>query len=99
MNRSRFEPLLLDTSTGRLFLLLRAPRNASRCVLFVPPFGEEMNKCRRQVTETAEALILAGYAVLTFDLIGTGDSSGEFTDAKWDAWRSDVASADRKSVV
>lgn len=93
MSRSRLEPFFLDTPAGRLFLLLRAPPDADRCVLFVPPFGEEMNKCRRQVTETAELLVLAGYAVLLPDLFGTGDSAGEFHEATWNTWRHNIVSA------
>lgn len=66
---------------------------ADRCVLFVPPFGEEMNKCRRQVTETADLLVDAGYAVLSLDLFGTGDSEGDFQEATWALWRDNVVSA------
>ena len=72
---------------------MRAPHGAKRCVLFVPPFGEEMNKCRRQVTETAERLVAVGYATLIVDLFGTGDSEGEFADASTEAWQSDIGAA------
>lgn len=93
MNRSRLEPFFLDTAAGTLSLLLRSPSSAKRCVLFVPPFAEEMNKCRRQIVETALLLVDAGYAVLCFDLFGTGDSEGEFHDATWAIWRENVTSA------
>ncbi len=93
MNDSRLEPFFLDGSAGRIFLLLRAPANASRCVLFVPAFAEEMNKSRCQVTDTAKALIESGYAVLLVDLYGTGDSQGEFSDATWDIWRENIEEA------
>lgn len=49
-----------------------------------------MNKCRRQVTLTAQALGRHGVAALSVDLSGTGDSDGEFRDASWGAWKSDV---------
>ena len=62
-------------------------------MLFVPPFGEEMNKCRRQVTETAKALMAGGCASLVVDLYGTGDSNGEFAEASWPAWKADIVSA------
>lgn len=93
MSRSRLEPFFLETAAGRLFLLLRAPAKAERCVLFVPPFGEEMNKCRRQFTETAQILVAHGYAVLLLDLFGTGDSEGDFANATWGRWKADVAAA------
>lgn len=34
-----------------------------------------------------------GYASLIFDLRGTGDSSGDFDESDWDAWKRDVAVA------
>lgn len=49
-----------------------------------------MNKSRRQVTETAEALVARGRAVLIIDLFGTGDSGGEFTDATLQTWQADI---------
>lgn len=59
-------------------------------ILIVPPFAEEMNKCRRQMALTARRLARAGIAVLIPDLTGTGDSSGDFGDASWDLWRADL---------
>lgn len=93
MTRSRLEPLFLESSAGRIFLLLRAPTEVKRCVLFVPPFGEEMNKCRPQITKTAQALVAGGCAVLVIDLFGTGDSDGDFAEATWCSWKSDVIAA------
>jgi hypothetical protein len=44
---------------GPIFVLLREPPDASRgCVIVVPPFAEEMNKCRRMVTEVAVGLAI-----------------------------------------
>lgn len=93
MTTDRFEPFFIDSAAGRIFALLRAPAEADQCVLFVPPFGEEMNKCRRQFTETTADLVARGYAVLLIDLYGTGDSEGEFSDASWSAWKKNVAAA------
>lgn len=93
MTQGRLEPLFLESSAGRIFLILRVPEAAQHCVLFVPPFGEEMNKSRRQVTETAQSLVAKGFAVIVFDLLGTGDSQGDFADATWEAWKTNVASA------
>jgi exosortase A-associated hydrolase 2 len=83
----------MESIAGRIFLLLRAPEKANRCVLVVPAFGEEMNKSRRQITETAHALVERGFAVLLVDLFGTGDSEGSFAEASWEIWKSDVATA------
>jgi exosortase A-associated hydrolase 2 len=60
-------------------------------VLYVHPFGEEMNKSRRMAALQARALAAAGFAVLQIDLFGCGDSAGDFAEASWEAWRDDVA--------
>ncbi|MHB1248585.1 MAG: hydrolase 2, exosortase A system-associated [Polaromonas sp.] len=60
-------------------------------VLYIHPFAEEMNKARRMAALQARALAQAGYAVLQIDLGGCGDSSGDFGDATWQGWVSDVA--------
>ena len=90
MSRSRLEPFFIESSAGRIFATLRAPSGAKHCAVFVPPFGEEMNKCRSQVTKTAQALVTAGYAVLVVDLFGTGDSAGDFEAATWHGWKQDI---------
>lgn len=67
-----------------------APRGL---VLYVHPFAEEMNKSRRMAALQSRALAHAGYAVLQLDLLGCGDSSGDFADARWQAWVNDVVQA------
>ncbi len=90
----RVSPKFLDGASGRLFTLYFAPTTPIRgAILYLPPFAEEMNRCRALVSAQARALANRGYAVMLLDLYGTGDSGGELTDATWDAWRSDVVSA------
>jgi uncharacterized protein len=60
-------------------------------ILYLHPFAEEMNKSRRMAAIQARVLANAGYSVLQIDLLGCGDSSGDFGDATWDAWIQDVA--------
>jgi exosortase A-associated hydrolase 2 len=43
------------------------------------------------VTESALDLCSAGYAVLVPDLYGTGDSGGDFGEARWSLWEDDLA--------
>ncbi|MHB8947780.1 MAG: hydrolase 2, exosortase A system-associated [Rhodoferax sp.] len=64
-------------------------------VLYIHPFAEEMNKSRRMAALQARALAQAGYAVLQIDLLGCGDSSGDFGDATWQSWVSDVVRGSR----
>jgi len=62
-------------------------------VVYIHPFAEEMNKSRRMAAIQARALSQAGYAVLQIDLLGCGDSSGDFSDATWRDWVRDVVEA------
>lgn len=62
-------------------------------VLYLHPFAEELNTTRRVVAQQARAMALAGYAVLQVDLLGCGDSSGDFADATWEAWQADALRA------
>ncbi len=64
-----------------------APRGR---VLFCHPFAEELNTTRRTVARQARALAEAGFAVMQIDLLGCGDSSGDFGDATWPIWLDDL---------
>ncbi len=64
-------------------------------ILYVHPFAEELNKTRRMAALQSRALAAAGYAVLQIDLLGCGDSSGDFGDAAWDDWVKDIVEAGR----
>ncbi len=59
-------------------------------ILLLPPFAEEMNKSRRMTALAARAFAAAGFEVLAMDLLGCGDSSGDFGDATWAEWQADV---------
>ena len=62
-------------------------------VLYVHPWAEEMNKSRRMAALASRALAEAGHAVLQVDLLGCGDSSGDFGEATWEAWVDDLHDA------
>lgn len=62
-------------------------------VIYIHPFAEEMNKARRMAALQARALSRAGFSVLQIDLLGCGDSSGDFGDATWQSWVNDVVHA------
>jgi exosortase A-associated hydrolase 2 len=66
---------------------------ARAVVVYAHPFGDEMNKARRMVALQARRLAEAGCAVLLPDLLGCGDSAGEFADATWQDWLHDVDDA------
>lgn len=80
---------------GQRLCVWREPDDRPPSALFVHvhAFAEEMNKSRRMVAMQARALAAEGHAVLCFDLLGCGDSAGDFGDASWDAWVEDVVAA------
>lgn len=79
----------------RLYLLHLPPAEVSvrAAVLYVHPWAEEMNKSRRMASLASRMLAESGCAVLQADMLGCGDSSGEFSDASWDDWLNDVVEA------
>lgn len=91
------EAFFLPADSGQRFCLFHPARGdvTRGLLLYIHPFAEEMNKARRMAALQARALAGAGYAVLQIDLHGCGDSSGDFGDATWPGWVSDVASAAR----
>jgi exosortase A-associated hydrolase 2 len=86
-----------EPASGERFCLFHPARGDVQrgCVVYVHPFAEEMNKSRRMAALQARALADAGFAVLQIDLHGCGDSTGDFSDASWDAWVCDVVLAAR----
>jgi exosortase A-associated hydrolase 2 len=83
--------VFIEGSRGKLFCTLRLPNGEpSHAVMVVPAFGDEMNKTRRMITETAKRLNESQVAVLIPDLFGTGDSEGNFADADWNGWIEDL---------
>lgn len=77
---------------GHRFCIFHPPKRAIAhgAVLYVHPFAEEMNKSRRMAALFSRALTDAGYGVLQLDMLGCGDSSGDFGDASWHAWKADI---------
>lgn len=79
----------------RLYLHHSPPpgTQAKAALLYAHPWAEEMNKSRRMAALASRALADAGHAVLQVDLLGCGDSSGDFADATWEAWLDDLQQA------
>lgn len=89
------EAFFLPAQSGQRFCLFHRAcgQTTYGLVLYVHPFAEEMNKARRMAALQSRALAQAGYAVLQMDLLGCGDSSGDFGDAAWQDWVGDVVHA------
>jgi exosortase A-associated hydrolase 2 len=90
------EVFYLKGSQGSLFSIyypaarVRRPRLG---LVYTPPFAEEMNRARRMAALQARRLADLGVDVLLLDPFGTGDSAGDFSDARWETWRDDVGRA------
>ena len=54
-----------------------------------------MNRCRSMLALQAQAWADVGYGSLLLDLHGTGDSAGEYGDARWQHWLDDIHLATR----
>lgn len=91
----RLTPFFLDGPAGPVFALYHRPVADAHHgdVLFCPPFAEELNRSRRMVTLLGQALARRGHGLLVLDPYGTGDSGGEFVDARWETWCGDVEAA------
>jgi exosortase A-associated hydrolase 2 len=90
------EPFFLEAEAGSRFCLFHRPVGECRgALVYIHPFGEEMNRSRRMAALAARALASQGIGVLQIDLHGCGDSSGEFADARWASWKADIALASR----
>ncbi|NND68268.1 MAG: hydrolase 2, exosortase A system-associated, partial [Halioglobus sp.] len=59
-------------------------------VVFVPPFVEEMNRCRALVAQQARAFAQQGYLCTLVDFFGTGDCDGDLADATLAHWRGNL---------
>lgn len=89
-------PFFLDTPDGRLFAVYHEPLGGIPLrgnVLIVPPFNEEMNRCRSMVTLQAQAYARIGLGTLVVDLFGTGESDGQYGDARWSIWIENIRAA------
>jgi exosortase A-associated hydrolase 2 len=95
MSREAFFLPMAEGRRGQRFCMFHPSASASSRggVVYVHAFAEEMNKSRRMAALQARAFADSGYAVLQIDLLGCGDSSGDFGDATWHDWVDDVVEA------
>jgi hydrolase, ortholog 2, exosortase system type 1 associated len=84
------QPFFLDSAQGKRFHVLHASPTPRMTWLYIPPFGEEMNKSRRMITLLGQALVQCDQALLIPDLAGCGDSAGELREVTQDTWVQDI---------
>lgn len=73
-----------------LFIRTEIATNASRMVLLLPPFAEEMNKSRHLLSQLMLQLKQQGISSILPDHYGTGDSEGDLGQASVELWRNDL---------
>lgn len=77
-------------TAGHLFIRTEIAANASRMVLILPPFAEEMNKSRHLLSQLMLQLKQQGISSILPDHYGTGDSEGDLDQASVELWRNDL---------
>lgn len=83
----------LNSNEGKLFAIYFTPTNNNHPnsnVIIVPPFAEEMNKSRKAISEFSRICTTMNVGVLMIDFIGTGESEGDFKDARWWIWKKNI---------
>lgn len=88
-------PLYFQNGLYNLFGVLYEPEGQANGTGFVfcAPFAEEMLWTQRVFVNFARELAHQGYYVLRFDIMGHGDSDGDFEDVTVDTWLSDIRCA------
>lgn len=89
------EPRFLEGSAGPVFALHFRPsgEDCGQAALFLPAFGEEMNRARPMAARLGRRLAARGCGAMILDPFGTGDSAGDTADARWAVWREDTDGA------
>lgn len=96
VDRAVVRPVVVHGESGRLFAVHVAPaatRREDSATLYVAPFAEELNRSRRMASLQARAFAAAGVSTLLLDPFGTGDSDGDFADARLSGWLGDISAA------
>jgi exosortase A-associated hydrolase 2 len=84
-------PQFVGEKGSKLYTLQHFPPNAPLAhVVYLPPFGEEMNRSRALVVKQARKFAGRGYSCTVMDFYGTGDSEGELAEASIDLWLQNV---------
>jgi exosortase A-associated hydrolase 2 len=88
-------PFFFERSSAKLFGILHTPEQVTDKTAFVMshPFGEEKLWAHRVFVSMARELAKHGHAVLRFDYMGAGDSSGTTPDTSLESHVADLVAA------
>jgi len=88
------EPFFFGSDARRKFGLLRLPPSSRDAgIVLCQPHAHEYIRCHRAFRELGQRLAQAGFDVLSFDYYGTGDSDGEYDEARICDWTTDASQA------
>ncbi len=97
MSSWSLDPVFIEGPAGKLFALQIGPPETApkpqEAILYLPPFGEEMNRSRRMAGLLGRQMAERGLTFLMLDPYGTGDSDGDFQEVRWSIWNADAAAA------
>jgi exosortase A-associated hydrolase 2 len=83
----KMRPLFLGDYPNRHYVLqFRSVLPALGHIIYIPPFGEEMNRCRALAAGQARAFAAMGFHCTLVDFYGTGDSEGALFEADLNQW-------------
>jgi pimeloyl-ACP methyl ester carboxylesterase len=68
-------------------------------LLFIPPFFEELNRCRAMLLRTMRVLADRGWTCLLPDLPGTNESLRPLEACSWDDWRAAIRAAAPEAIA
>lgn len=84
-------PRFIGEASARYFTTQFSSAETKAHIVFIPPFGEEMNRCRSLVASQARSFAAAGYACTLIDFYGTGDSQGELSESSLGIWYDNIS--------
>lgn len=93
---SDFDAFFIRSDARSLFAVYQPPPGGlppRAGVTLLYPVGDEYVRFHRAIRQLAIRLNRAGFGVLRVDYFGTGDSSGDLTDARMADWIADVRAA------
>ena len=87
------EPRFMGPEGARFFTTRFSCGGSRGNIVFIPPFAEEMNRCRSLVATQARSFARSGYDCTLIDFFGTGDSDGELVDCTLTVWYDNIRAA------
>lgn len=92
MAEYHIQPGFFSGAHGDLYKLDVMPIKDMRAqVMYLPPHGEELNRCRSLIAAQARVFAQNGIGCRVVDYFGSGDSDGDFSEGTLEIWQQDLA--------